>query len=805
MAGSGKAEEIREDGRMKIRRGLCLLLFFVLAAAVLCRIWMERYLNDKGYANAGTDFHISPDSGFYAEDLWITLEIPDGAEVYYTDNCETPDREHGILFTEPLLIEADEEERVYVYRFQAFFRDGTKSEIETRTYFAGTHIRERYSTPVLHITGEPEGLFGYENGIFVGGKLLDECIRTNPGIHFGAGVDANFTQKGREWERGVYIQYFDEGGNEIISQNGGIRINGGMTRLKDQKSFKLYARREYDEKNKFVYPFWDSFVSVEEGSLAGKHKRLVLRNSGNDNGFAYIRSELACTLAQDAGFPDVKHSIPVCVYINGEYRGVYWMENDYDAGYFENRYGEHSGQFVVLEGSDKEKADSEEETEQLYVDEFNEKYEYFANLDLTKDENYRELQRFMDIENYLQYFAIENYVGNGDWPGNNVKAYRYVSPEGNYEEGTVFDGRYRHLLYDLDYGFGLLILGGTVGNTSETRTLALLKEEEKTPLFLALMEREDCRQYFINYTCDLQNGAMSPAHVAEMLDGMDAARSRELSYMLENMNGEESIWTWEELPERSYESVNDNCGKIKNFANERPQYVLADIVENLGGSYEDAYRLFVRCRDMRSTVQVNSMVLEEGEFEGVYFADIPVTVKSCMAQNELFDYWIVNGEIREEEELHLARADLVNQEIRVELVVHDTDDALLQISAVRAKGHNDFIELLNDSDMPVSTKGYFLSDDEDAYQYAIPAMTIQPGESRRFYGKDCTDGEGLGQIGMNFNLKKGETVTLTYGMRTIETLKIPELLEEGIYKKNIKTGRFTEIPQNGITEDWHET
>lgn len=793
MAESGVFKGMGRDRQTKRRRSLCISLSLILAAAVIGWVWAERYLSDKENPNNETGFYISLDSGFYAEDQWITIEVPDGAAVYYTDNCETPDRERGMSYDEPILVEAGEDERVCVYRFRAFFKDGTESEIETRTYFVGNHIKERYSTLVFHITGDPEGLFGYENGIFVGGRILDEYIQKNPNIHFGGGVEANFTQRGREWERQVYIQCFDEEGNQLIEQDGGIRINGGMTRLKNQKSFKLYARREYDENNEFNYPFWGSFVSMEEGKLAGKHKRLILRNGGNDNDFAYIRSELSCMLAGDAGFPDVKHGVPACVYINGDYRGVYWLENDYDAGYFENRYGEHSGQFIVLEGGDEEKWAVEDETEQLYVDEFNEKYRQFAGMDLTKDENYRELQQFIDVENYLQYFAIENYVGNGDWPGNNVKTYRYVSPEGNYEEGSVFDGRYRYLLYDLDYGFGLLILDGTVGTTSQTRTLDRLREEGRAPLFMALMEREDCRQYFINYTCDLKNGAMSPAHVAKTLEHMDTLRSRELSYMFENITEKESLWTWEDLPNKSYESVNENYEIIRNFAEERPQYVLADIVENLGGSYEELYRLCVQCKNMRSTVQINSILLEEEEFENFYFADIPVTVKPHMAQNEIFDCWIVNGDIRKDWELQLTKADLANQEIRVELVVHKPDTALLQISAVRAKGHNDFIELLNDSDMPVSTKGYFLSDDENVYKYAIPAMTIQPGESRRFYGKDCMDAEGLGQIGMNFNLKRDEIVTLTYGTQTIETLRIPKLLEEGIYRKDIITGSFTEI------------
>ncbi len=782
------------------RRCICVLSAVIGGVAALSLLWQDGTASGKHMGNVmdlGQERSrslgdcVSLDSGFYAESQWIQIEGLQGAEIYYTDNCEVPNRERGIRYTEPIPVEAGAEESVSVYRFRAFYGDGTESETETRTYFMGNNIRERYSTPVLHITGDPEGLFGYEGGIFVGGKIFDEFVKANPNVHFGGGVDANFTRRGSEWERPAYIQYFDAEGREVAAQNGGIRINGGMTRMKNQKSFKLYARKEYDEANEFAYPFLVDFVSARDGSLAKKYKRLILRNSGNDNGFTYIRSELACTLAADAGFPDVKYAAPVCVYINGEYKGVYWLENDYDASYFEMRYGEYAGEFVVLEGGDIRKA-AGDASWQLYADAFNEQYQKFSEADLTVDENYEALRAFMDVENYLQYFAIENYVGNGDWPGGNVKAYRYASPDGSYEEGTVFDGRYRHLLFDLDYGFGLLLINRTIGTTPQTRTLSRLIEEE-SPLFAALMKREDCRRYFINFTCDLRSGAMSPSHVAETLDKMDAARRGELSYMLENSDLKEELWTWEDALSQSYEDVAENCKEIKYFATERQVYALTDIVENLGEAYENLYTLHVSRADMRSTVQINSMLLEEEEFEGVYFADVPVSLKPRLAMNEAFDHWMVNGSIRKDPELRLSKEDLVNQEIRVELVTRKAEDVLLSVSAVRAKGHSDFIEVKNYSDRPVNTRGYFLSDSEDAYQYALPEMIMQPGETLRLYGRDCMDGEGLGQFGMNFNLKRDEIVTLTYGRQTVETLRIPRLLEDGLYQKDAKTGVYREV------------
>lgn len=764
-------------------------MLFILLSLVLCWDLIKRHVEEY---YAGEEFSISLDSGFYAEDQKVTIDMPQGTAVYYTDNCELPDREHGVQYTAPVLLAASEEETVHIYRFKAYYEDGRESDVFTRTYFMGKNIDRRYSTNVLHITGEPEKLFGDEEGIFTGGKIFDEFLRENPGVHYGGGVDANFTQKGREWEREVYIQYFDADGKELLAQNGGIRIHGNMTRMKNQKSFRLYARKEYDSQNKFDYAFFKDLVSEADGALAQKYKRLIVRSGGNDNGFAFLRSELACALAGDAGFPDIMHAEPVTVYINGEYRGIYWLENGYDAQYFENRYGEYTGEFVVLEGSDQQKTDTDEDTEQKYVDEFNEKYLQFSAMDLTVEENYQELREFMDVENYLQYFAVENYIGNFDWPDGNLKVYRYVAKEDDYVEGTVFDGRYRYLLYDLDYSFGLLVIEDTVGTRPEDYTLYRILNEE-APLFAALMERDDCRRYFINYNCDLINRAMSLENVTETLTQMCSSREKELQYMLnETSLLEEQLWFWEPAA-GSYDTVELNYDKILQFAKERPGTVLGDLCSHFDCALEDAYTLYMHWEgDQYSTAQVNSIHVNREEFSGTYFANVPVTLKPCLAENERFVYWLVNGTIREEEELQIGASDVQDQAVRVELVVEEVKEPVLQINALRAKGTGDFIELINLSHQPVSTLGYFLSDSEDRYKYALPAMILQPGETKQFYGKNCMVLEGLGEMGLNFNLKKGETITLTCEERIVESLTIPDLSEEGIYRRDIGTGKFIE-------------
>lgn len=771
------------------------LLFFTLPmTALLALLALGVMLSGQEAEEDSKDMIISLDSGFYTEDQTIEVSVPNGVTVFYTDDCEEPDRENGTKYTEPILVEASDAEQVHVYRFKAFSEEGEECGTLTRTYFMGKGIDQRYTTAVLHITGDPEGLFGYENGIFVAGKTFDQFIQANPDAHFGGELEANFMLRGREYERKVFIEYFSDAGELLLAQNGGIRIHGQATRMKNQKSFRLYARKEYDEQNEFSYPFLCRLVSDTDGTVAQEYKRLVVRNAGTDNGFAFIRNELIGTLAGDAGYPDVMYAVPVCVYVNGLYQGIYWLENHFDEQYFANRYGEYSGSFVILEGGDNRKLDDEEDEQaQQYVEEYNRLYQEFAEKDLTVSKNYEQLQDFLDVENYLQYCAIENYIGNSDWPHNNVKVYRYVSDSGEYAKDSVFDGRYRHILYDTDCGLGLFVQNGSIGIGPLDHNLETILGD-RSLLFAALMEREDCRNYFINYSCDLMNGAMSYEHISETFTKMHDSRKEELFYMLEETDlvEEEAFWTWEDASGITYENVEESCKDILEFAELRPQAVLSDLIGSFGFDASEAYTLNLHKSGL-SKVRVNSLSVEEEDFSGVYLGGAPLLLEPETARNEVFDYWVVNGEVRKEEQLCLTGADILDYQICVEMVAHEKEDPTLIINAVKAKGSSDYVELSNLSHQVISTKGYYLSDSDDPYKYALPVLALKPGQTQRFYGRDCADVEGLGQPGMNFNLKKGETLTLTCGQETLESILIPDLSENGVYQRQGAGEEFVEV------------
>jgi len=766
-----------------------ILIFLPVLFVVLCLLFASEghtgEVEDKSKKMA-----VSVDSGFYNSEIRISVTVPKKAEIYYTTDCSEPTKENGTLYGEPIVLAAGDEECVHTLRFKAIYDDGKESGIVTRTYVTGRNVDERYDMKVLFVTGEPEDIFGYENGLFVAGKAYDDFIKANPDAYEGNGVEANFMQNGRESEREVFIQLFEKDGTEILTQNGGIRIKGGATRLKNQKSFTLYARKEYDEENRFKYSLFENLISDADGTVGKKYKQLIVRNAGQDNGFAFLRSELVGNLASDAGFPDVMLSIPVCVYINGIYQGVYWLENSYDEQYFENRYGEYEGRFVILEGTDVEKEEEADSDKKDFVYEYNALYEDFAGRDLTDDNNYAELCKFIDVENYLQYFAIENYVGNYDWPTNNERVYRYVDAEENYVQDTVFDGRYRFMLYDVDYGFGLLTQYETVGILASSPTIERIISED-SPLFAALMEREDCRKYFVNYNCFLMNGAMKSENVNSTVDDMHGSHYGELAHMLEETELlKNSLWTWEDEENLNIDYVNQNIVNIKAFAEARPQTVIKDISDTFG--YSEYYTLNVDRGEIYGNVDIEGLYMDDDSFQGIYFADVPVRITAHLTKNEVFDCFLINGEKCCDTSFLVGADDVADGEVNVSLVTHFEEEPKLSINAVKSRGMGDFIEISNLSDKTVATSGYYLSDDEELYKYSLPSTVIKPGETLRIYGKSSLDPESLGALEMNFNIKTGEIVTLSYMSEIVEQLGIPKLSENGVYAKEHSTATFRE-------------
>ncbi len=521
---------------------------------------------DKVYIFESNAPVFSLEDNFYNADLSVELRTAHASEIYYTTDGTEPDR-NATLYTEPLYFACEDTDypTAHTVRAKAYYSDGTESAVSVHTYFAAKGATERFSEYVLSISGDPAEITEGPDGIFYG---------------------ENAMLRGREAEREVHLTAWAPNGEVILSQYCGMRTYGNASRYNSIKSMKLYARKSYGDDagiGAFHTDLFQTPLADGSGLCIDEYDKLVLRNSGNDFQFAYIRDELCQVLAAEAGFADYEAVVPAVCYLNGEYYGLFWLHESYCDDYFKDKYPNAAalGEFIICEGTDVEKDVEEDDADAVYAEEFNAMYAKYADSDLTDGTVYAELCALLDVENYLDYFAFNIYLNNRDWPQNNLRCYRYVPAEGEAPGEGVYDGKWRFLVHDMDYSMGMYEQPEVMAGYDNLSHITTAGDERYSPLFTALMEREECRGYFADKIREYADGVLDGEHMAEVCATLNGSRYLEqLKYYghLANLRnaGDESIWT-------DAGHLGGQMAIVTNFAKTRETYMLGYLEEFLAG------------------------------------------------------------------------------------------------------------------------------------------------------------------------------------------------------------------------------
>ena len=724
----------------------------------------------------GNQITLSESGHFYKDSIELVFTTQKPCQIYYTLDGTSPDKTKK-HYERPIMLKAKNRMQVYSLAAIGYYEDGTTTDVIVHTYFIDSDINSRFDTMVFSVRIDPDMLYNFEDGIFVEGKVRQEYIKDHPNEEINAGTPANYNVRGIESERPAYVEVFDEEGEMVISQNIGMRTYGGWSRASKQKSIKLFARSEYDSvNNDFDYPFFES-VLTPEGKVAKEYKRLVLRNAGNDASFAFIRDELFQSLAKDAGFMDTEAVKPCALFINGEYYGCYWLHESYSNDYFVRHYGKTDGEYAVLEGGETYKAISDEPLDIQANEDYNAMYEY-AYMDLTEDSIYHELCEKMDVENYLQYYAYQLYLENNDWPWNNYRTYRYYDNENVYVKEPPFDGKWRYLLHDIDFTSGLY--GRSYTETAfEKLVTAYEAKNSDSPMFAALMQREDCKEYFLLRILEFMNGVLSQDLVKDKLEAMDDLRRNELSYLYESDKVEDWVKP-DQLADR-YDELLDYMGNRSDF--------LLDYFQNYY-NLEGTYELSVKTPSLNG-VKVNGYETRD-DFKGIYYLDYSIVVEPIIVIGKVFDYWEVNGNTIYDEDLRITKEQVIDSKVEIVLHIKEPEDGKkIIISEFTSNGQDDYIVLFNPYSTPISTIGYQLSDDPmNPDKMILPKCIVKPESELKIVCENYTKLSALGQLYAPFSLKKGETIVLSYDNEVIDSVTVYGMKKNMCMKRNLVSGEF---------------
>jgi len=353
-------------------------------------------------------------AGFYSGPVTINPPtVESGVTVRCTMDGSAP-TENSEAFTSAKTISSNT-----VLRCASYKKGTITKEIVTKSFF----IDESVNMPVVSISVDPQFFVKYYKETWGGRPNMDGDQMYAP----------NKSYPNDSGEMPAHVEYFENGSNssgKAWEIDAGISLMGGWSRMEHKKTVAIVMREEYQEG-------WLHYSLFETRKKANdKYKAFNLRNNGNRFVSDYFADALGGAILEGSGV-DYQRSRQVVVFYNGTYYGIHDMRERYNKNYVESNYGIDAGTVEVIKHLGTEiTSNTTTANYESMLSFINEK-----NFSGGNNANYNELKTKMDVGNYADYMAAEIYIHNGDWPNNNVRAWR--SP----------DQPYKFMIYDLDHGF----------------------------------------------------------------------------------------------------------------------------------------------------------------------------------------------------------------------------------------------------------------------------------------------------------------------------------------------------------------
>jgi len=560
-------------------------------------------------------------------------------------------------------------------------RDGSRSKVVTHSYFVDPGIKTRYTLPVISVVTDYNNLFDPQIGIYHA---------------------SNAEKSGEEWERPAHIEFFEPGGKLGFSQNIGLRIHGGYTRKFPQKSFRIYADGKYGDLGEFKYEIFPGLTKRVNDKKMKNFERLILRQAGNDWSSAYMRDEVLQSLLSHIKTLDTQAARPAILFLNGEYWGIYYVRERYDKEYLKEHYNLDDKKVAILEPTQTISVEyGTQEDADAYT---NEVINYLKSNSITQTSTYEYIKTKIDIDNYIVYNIAEIFFGNTDWPGNNVTIWRYKTDDGQYHPEAPYgqDGRWRWMLKDVDFGFGLYnkpVNHDTLSYAAGDRVEGTGNPEWSTFLFRTLLQNTEFRNQFINTFADHLNTTFVPERVIEVINNFESILSPEMTEHANrwtnikmtasnpgnpgwgdptggnpgwgnpiggnpgwgdptggnpgwgNPIGENPGWgnpiggipTW-----GGETTWSQNVQVLKDYARNRPSYMIQFIRDKFSSNgVTGTANITLNTDPSKGYIKINTIdiksstpgVKDPSRWTGLYFTGIPVTITAVPQEGYVFDHW----------------------------------------------------------------------------------------------------------------------------------------------------------------------
>lgn len=608
----------------------------------------------------------SHQSGLY--DASISLQLGNSENIHYSLDGTKP-TVSSPLYTQPLNLDENT-----VVKAAIFESDLLGEVIVKQFLFNATH-----NLPVIAVTTEPDLLWDTDIGMYVYGDDYENSLPY---------MGANFWE---DWEYPFYFNYFDTEGNMVYEANAGAKIFGAWSRANDQRSFSLFAREEYGTKV-FDHKFFNDRPYSNYSSL-------VLRNSGNDWAYSFLRDAIMTTLMKGSRV-DYQAYQPAVTYLNGDYWGIYNIREKISEHYLASLHNVDPDDVDLLELNGEVKHGSNEEYIELRS--------FIADNSMAIDANYEYVMEQIDEVSFIQYQVAQIFYNNRDWPGNNIRYWK------------VKNGKWRWIIYDTDFGLGIWNPSGYYDNTLAFATDPYGPGWPNPPwstLFLRkFLDNDQFERKFINHFADAMNSIFLPSYSVAHVDAL-------AENIQDDMAMHRERWG------QSYSGWNSEVNAIKTFLTLRPAVARDFIME--GFNLPAVHDIFTEIDNADwGSIQVNSLLIESPFWNGKYFEGNPITLTAFPKPGYKFDHW--SGDVNSTDKsieidltgpksvtAHFTQGQAIEQPIVINEINYNSPDD---------PDPSDWVELHNYSDDPIDISDWVLKDNDDAHAFVIPDNTIMlPG------------------------------------------------------------------------------
>jgi hypothetical protein len=526
-------------------------------------------------------------SGVYSSIIEVALDNPntDSSKMVYTLDGSTPSF-NSTVYNEPIQVIGNTIVRTKVFPIDT--NGVLPSNVASSSYLIGV----AHTTPILMVTTDASNLYG-PNGIF-----------------------DNFTT---DWIKPAHAVYLKEGiGHPFLFETRtAMRMDGGAggSRSHPQHSFRLSFAHGALGENPIEYPL------IPDRPNRTKYSDIYLRNGSNQY-LALPYKDASQVRMMSEGTGNYYSAFrPVSVYINGQYFGLYELREKFNSEYFE-----------VHDGANK---DSVELLSLSYfynlvlravegnVDNFWNSYESFLGISPNQSDFWNLADQHFDLKHYSDYIIGESWMGNVDWPQNNIKIYR----------SDKTNKRWRFALIDLE--LSLQPNGWT--SCTDNHIRYMLDRDPNIPyinIWLKSIQNEFYRNYFINRFADLMNTSYSNEKILETEESFFLS-------MYPEMDNEYARWG---DPNNVQGQLNQFYQNHLTFRSElacRNAVIRNNLVSEFNLTKKVNVNLAIE-PDSSGFIQLNTIKPEVYPWTGVYFDGVPIEMSPVAKPGYEFSHWKPN-------------------------------------------------------------------------------------------------------------------------------------------------------------------